>query len=510
MSREQLYASFLLDRPSGLEIALKAELVSEATPMFGPVKPLPASVRFVEGFMQLREEVIPLVNLKKRLGLAETSYGPEAKVAVVNLFQRRYGIMFEDIREVFGVTGPQVENLDGALQSEDKIIGSLIKLENGSRVVEVLDLNNLFPGYSAELEKMDKALGLDRGEGQVTTYVRYVVIRFSGQLYGMPIEFAQEITFFDAVEQLAREKAQGEKIPYSASIRDVFRHGDIDGILSLRGMVVPVLNSSRLLHGVGLSMDKALDEDTRVLVLSNGECSVGLIVEEVCAIEMIPEQRILPMGGGQDTGVRGIYERGDGQNVILLTPQELICDRMDELKTMARLSKENEKVVEERKDAQSDVHHLITENSYLIFSIGKDMAVQLKDVQEIIEDMNVLTLPGANGYRRGVINLRGLVVPVVNVAAFVGEEDNGVGAEQRKLIICKAGKSTVALEVNAIVTIFKQEHYQTVGSARPELARIADTLDRLIVYSNNSGKSEHVLVVNIHNLVRNHLECSAQ
>ncbi len=101
MAQEQLFASFLLDKTQGLEIALRAESVTEATPITGTIRQLPASLDFVEGIMHLREEAIPIINLKKRLGLVHQEYETGAMVAVVKLFHRRYGLLFDDIKEVF-------------------------------------------------------------------------------------------------------------------------------------------------------------------------------------------------------------------------------------------------------------------------------------------------------------------------------------------------------------------------------------------------------------------------
>jgi purine-binding chemotaxis protein CheW len=67
----------------------------------------------------------------------------------------------------------------------------------------------------------------------------------------------------------------------------------------------------------------------------------------------------------------------------------------------------------------------------------------------------------------------------------------------------------VALEVDGIVTIYKQEQYQNTASLKPELAKKEDILDRLIVFDGGVGKKQHVLVVNIHNLIRNHLDAAA-
>jgi purine-binding chemotaxis protein CheW len=85
MTQEHLFASFMLDKTAGLEIALRAENVTEATPITGSIQALPASIDFLEGIMHLRNDVIPVINLKKRLGLTKHSYDAGAMVAVVTV-----------------------------------------------------------------------------------------------------------------------------------------------------------------------------------------------------------------------------------------------------------------------------------------------------------------------------------------------------------------------------------------------------------------------------------------
>jgi purine-binding chemotaxis protein CheW len=506
MTQQQLFASFLLDRTEGLEIALRAESVAEATPLTGAIQRLPASLDFVEGIMHLRSEVIPLINLKKRLGLAEQEYDGGAKVAVIKLFNRRYGLLFDDIKEVFAVNPADVREVDAALQTEDRIISSLITLEQGRRTVELLDLGNLFPGKAIELAKIGESLQSDSKETRERRYSRYVVFGFAGQLYGVSVEFTQEITFFEAIDQMYRGGVEEKNPPFSSSIQDLYKHSDIDGSLTLRGKTIPVLNARRLLDGSGGHEDEYLGESTRILVVSAKSFSVGLIVEEVKAIEMIAEDEILPIGNGGNASVSGIYQKKDGSNIMLLNMDHLIYGHADELKALTRLSNGVETTETEEKVPAGGAHHLITENCYLVFSIGKHMAVQLKNVQEIIERTGVLSLPGRNGFTSGVINLRGLVVPVVNLREFYGYKGADSQKTEQKLIICRTESRTVALEVDGIVTIYKQEQYQTTSSLKKELAKKKDTLDRLIVFAGEDGGSEHVLVVNIHNLIRNHLD----
>ncbi len=88
----QLFASFMLDEKKDLEIAIKAENVTEATPFNSAIQRLPASVDYLDGLMPLRGDIIPVINPKKRLGLDEHLHGDNAKVAVFSLYNQPFGL----------------------------------------------------------------------------------------------------------------------------------------------------------------------------------------------------------------------------------------------------------------------------------------------------------------------------------------------------------------------------------------------------------------------------------
>ena len=509
MAQEQLFASFVLDRKQGLEIALRAESVAEATPITGTILQLPASQDFVEGIMHLREEAIPIINLKKRLGLTPHDYESSAMVAVVNLFHRRYGLLFDDIREVFAAGGSEVRELDRVLQTDDKIISALIHLKKESKTIELIDLNNLFFGNSAEPEDTGEILQGGENDKKESTYVRYVIFNFSAQSFGVPVECTQEITFFDAAKHLYKNDVETVPPSHSGSLEDIFKHGDIDGTLTLRGRTIPLLKADRVITGYYIADHTCEDEKTRILVLVHGECAVGLIVDEVTTIETIAEDKILPIRSGQKSAVSGVYQKEQGPNILLLDMAKLVCDRIEELQAMGRLACDAIADGTAGDAASRGSQHILTENCYLIFNVGRFMAVQLKDVQEIIEKEGVMTLPGARGFSKNIINLRGVVVPVVIVREFYGLPRDATDVPDGKLIICHLESCIVALEVDSIETIYKQEQSQKTTSLNRNLAKREDTLDRLIVFDGGVGKKEHVFVVNIHNLVRNHLEVDA-
>ncbi len=484
--QEQLFASFVLDDTKGLEIALKAENVTEATPVNGTIQQLPATIDYLEGIMNLRDKVIPIINLKKRLGLTDSEYSSDAKVAVVDLFHQQYGLLFDDIKEVFKAETSRIVPVSSALQTEDKIISALIQLEDGKRTVELLDLGSLFLGKQPDFDKEKNSELLQDNAASETTYSRWVVFACEGQEYGVPVEFSQEITFHKEID-------------------DMFKSGNVEGALQLRGNTIPVLNSRYLLTDKA-EEESEVGEKNRVLVLASDECSFGMLVEEVREILTVADDDILSVASGGGENVLGIYPRGDDRNVMLLDMPNLVCDQIEEIKSLSRIQKDQGKENGQESMGTSRSHHIITENCYLVFATEKNFAIELKDVQEIIESDDIMRVPGAKGYNSSIINLRGEVVPVVNTRKFYGYPDAPLSPELTKLIICKTHSGAVALEVDKIITIYKQEQYHSTPSLNPKLANRKDTLDRLIEFDGDKGIKEHVLVVNVHNLVRNHLE----
>lgn len=93
---------------------------------------------------------------------------------------------------------------------------------------------------------------------------------------------------------------------------------------------------------------------------------------------------------------------------------------------------------------------------YLVFSLaGESYALPLLDVKEIIEYGGVTAIPTVPGCIRGVINLRGRVVPVMDLAARFGEARSEINARTCIVILEQDGHDTgvVVDSVTAVVDI---------------------------------------------------------
>lgn len=98
---------------------------------------------------------------------------------------------------------------------------------------------------------------------------------------------------------------------------------DIEGIINLRGKIVPIVNLRRRL---GLC-DVERTPKTRVIVVDIQECTVGLEVDSVIGVLRLPEANIekpTQIVGAVDADyVRGVG-KSDGLLVILLNIQSML------------------------------------------------------------------------------------------------------------------------------------------------------------------------------------------
>ena len=97
---------------------------------------------------------------------------------------------------------------------------------------------------------------------------------------------------------------------------------------------------------------------------------------------------------------------------------------------------------EEREDTQ--------EGKFLTFSIGKEeYGIEIRHVTEIIGIQNITELPDMPTFVRGVINLRGKVIPVLDVRLRFGIEEREYN-ERTCIVVVNINELAVGLIVDTV------------------------------------------------------------
>jgi len=79
----------------GIEISQVHEVLKWRAPA-----PVPRAPAFVEGVIDLRGEVVPVVDMRKRLGLAAPEPSPDTRIVIVGFGEERIGLIVDHVSEV--------------------------------------------------------------------------------------------------------------------------------------------------------------------------------------------------------------------------------------------------------------------------------------------------------------------------------------------------------------------------------------------------------------------------
>lgn len=87
---------------------------------------------------------------------------------------------------------------------------------------------------------------------------------------------------------------------------------------------------------------------------------------------------------------------------------------------------------------------------YLTFMLGKESyGLEILKVREIIGMIDITPLPQTPNFVKGVVNLRGKVIPVVDLRTKFGLEDKGI-TNETCMIIVDLGQKHMALIVDSV------------------------------------------------------------
>jgi purine-binding chemotaxis protein CheW len=107
---------------------------------------------------------------------------------------------------------------------------------------------------------------------------------------------------------------------------------------------------------------------------------------------------------------------------------------------------------------------------YLTFALGKDtFAVDIAPIREIIEYPGLTEIPMTPDFLRGVINLRGAVVPVIDLSVRFGRSETAIGRRTCVVIIEIAiddGHHALGILVDGVNEVLEVETTQI--ESRPE------------------------------------------
>lgn len=132
-----------------------------------------------------------------------------------------------------------------------------------------------------------------------------VVFALEGSSYGLDIQYVREIN----------RMVEITPIPNAPDF--------VEGIINLRGVIVPVVNLSRRFALAG----QAKSKETRIVVIESREHMLGLVVDEVSEVLRLSVDQIDPANNMMTSGIAldfiDAIGKVDDQLILILSPDKL-------------------------------------------------------------------------------------------------------------------------------------------------------------------------------------------
>lgn len=398
---DRIYVSFLVGKESfGMPIDEVMQIIRVPQ-----ITKVPKTSEFILGMSNLRGVVLPVVDLSLRLGYGKKcEITEDSRIIVIEKSNTLTGILVESVNEVKSAEVKEIDQIPEILNSEidKKFIGGILKTgtKDKKQLIQILNIEEIV-NIKEILKSQGRSAGsirqasFDDEKGHVADEKRFISFNIDTQEYSLPIENIKEII----------------RMPEKVSVPGLPPY--VMGIFSLRGEVFPLIS----LHAkFDRKQGVVEDDNTRIVITELRGTSVGFAVDKVNEVVRVDESLIEEpprMFTGEDKSeLSAIIKLNSGKRLIMILDTKHLLSK-DEIEALNRVAEK-----EGRKSAMQDDsgNNLEEEIQVVTFKIEhEEYGILIEKVQEINRFTNVTSIPKTPKFVEGIINLRGEVIPLVDL-----------------------------------------------------------------------------------------------
>ncbi len=447
------------------------------------------------GLTNLRGSILPLLDLRILFDSPTATISEETRAIIIHTRSIPIGIVVDRVDRVFEVKEQQIERtkgvrngssthmveyLEGVIKGEGDVLIQIINIE---RIIQNEFLDVWPPGREQETEKEERIGGdvLRRADSKDSPEEERQIITFflKNQEFGFEIEKLKEI------------------IRYPEEIHEV-PEADVSlmGVINYRNQVLPLLDMGKI---IGLPA-KYNPDQSRILVMQvvteKGKGLVGFVVESVQEIVKVREAEWnnLPelIHHARDcSDLKAICKLEGGKRIVSVFSLE----RMSAHPGIESALSVTEEIREEQEDMTNIEHEegFDEEFQLVTFKLAEqEYGILIDYIQEIIlvpDQINMV--PKTPDYIEGMINLRGSVLPVIDMRKRLGQEPSSKLESQRVIVLNIDGiKTGFIVDCVTEVLSIPASRIETTPKLSEDQARL---MDRVI---NLEEKGRIILIIN--------------
>lgn len=482
----QQYVAFYV---GGVAFAAPMEKVREivrppktvAVPMTSPA---------LVGLANLRGLVLPVVDLAQLLQLPTEEVNDATRVMVVDAMGMSVGLMVSRVAKVFELDGKDIEVAGTKQLSVDsRLLSGVAKEVAGLGMLQLLDVDQALLA-----EFSDWASIATSSQQQASQSVSLAASAShaleseenSQQLVSFLLDNQEYALDINSVEEIVRVPEEMSRIPR------VEKH--ILGMINLRGSVLPVIDL-RLLFGLG---EAAKDTTQRILVLQLGSQGdshkLGILVGLVKEVLRVQQQDIeaVPLLLQRDQNLKdvtGICRLQQGKRLVsILSADSLATSQAFKDAVSTRLTSEHEdNSVNEQSDDEVD-----SDTQLVVFHlVGQEFALPINVVREITRlPAELNRVPKTPDFVAGMMNLRGSVLPVIDMRRRFGMP-SAERSDRQRILVIEMDNMATGFVTDAVIEVLRLSQHQVEPS--PPLSAEQKKIIEQVVNLSQTGRMIQVL-----------------
>ncbi|KAE9631215.1 chemotaxis protein [Defluviitalea raffinosedens] len=412
---------------------------------------VPNAPVYVEGACNLRGNILPIIDGRTWFNLERKNRDENSRVLVIDVDGKATGVIVDKVSEVMRVNIADIEAPPEIIRNVDlDYLNGVVKLENGNRLVMLLDVVKALSVNNAQKEEIK--------EQNESLQKNSAIL---GSSNNESIDEEQLVSFLLGKEEYAIGIMKVKEIIRTPQIVKVPNCEEyIEGIVSIRNNLLPIINLRTCFGMEHLEVN----DHTRILVADMGSFTAGIMVDKVLEVLRVPSSIIQspPRFSTQsEDQLKGVAKMDQGKRMILmLEPSKLIsADVISGISGTDGIYKEDS-------DGKSIGKQLIDEEQLVTFKIDSvEYGVKIANVQEINRMTEVTKIPRAPYCIEGIVNLRGNVIPALNLRKLFNLPEKSITDATRIIIIDHNGKRT-GIVVDSVSEVLRFE--KTLIEAPPD------------------------------------------
>ena len=420
------------------------------------------------GLANLHGVVLPVVDLRALLGFPAASHA-EAMVIIVG-GDAPVGFSVDRIERLatFALIAIETETA-GAGSIDPKLVSGAIKGSEGESTIKLLKpqrlLRDQFDQLASPVQRsapgpQGPAMNAALPAADTARRVSLLSFDLDAQEYALPLDRVREIIQLpEHVAEMARSETA------------------IVGVVTLRDRLLPLVSLRALLglppRGDALARGK-------VVVLPMGRGAVGVVTDRTREILHVdteaidPAPALLTRGEG-DAEITSICRLDRGRRLVaLLSP-----DRLFRPDVVRRILSEQ---VGESDAASAQDGEVMAEEQFIVFRLGdQEYGLPIAAIDEIARLPDRLArLPKAPAFVDGVMNLRGAVIPVIDLRRrFNIASDRSTGSQRILVLSVSGGRAGFLVDAVSEVARIRESAIRAAPAVSAEQMRLIGRIANL-------------------------------